>query len=266
MASKKLSRHMHDREPEGNGVALAKNGTDEIDLTDEFDAFPSDKLNEYELDTFDEAAVFEDDEGMIEETYEFIPEEVEEPAPRSRKRRQSSQAEQQRQYSTAASEDDPDEWADDEVADPTSISEYALDPNVCSATLLEDHELMMRLASAAARTDHKTDAVNLIIAIIPLALRSTPHVYRALWRVLPGLIRGTGRATRALHNRPHTRSVLKQMPSILHTVVAQLAQRVMHGRPVSTAMAEKLLSQHVLATARRQNTRRVARTYDLDEF
>ena len=266
MASKKLSRHTHDREPEGNGVALAKNGIDEVDLADEFNAFPPDRLDDYELDTFDEASVFEDDEGMIEETYEFIPEEEEEAAPRPRKRRQSSKAETHRQRSTASSKDDPNEWADAEVVDPISISGYALDPSACSATLLEDNELMMRLASAAARTEHKTEAANLIIAIVPLALRSTPHVYRALWRVLPGLIRGAGRATRTLHNRPHTRSVLKQMPSILHTVVAQLAQRVTHGRPVSTAMAEKLLSQHVLEVARRQSTRRTARTYDLDEF
>ena len=201
---------------------------------------------------------------MIEEAYEFISEEEEEAAPRPRKRRQSSKAEGPRQRSVAAPEDYPNEWADDE--EPMSMAEYALDPSVCSAALLEDHELMMRLANTAARTEHKAEAVHMIVATVPMALRSAPHVYRALWRVLPGLIRGAGRATRALHNRPHTRSVLKQMPSILHTVVSQLAQRVTHGRPVGAAMAEKLVSQHVLATARRHGARRTARPYDLDEF
>lgn len=92
-----------------------------------------------------------------------------------------------------------------------------------SAVLQEDRELMETLAKAAASSHNQSEAVSLVAALTPLAIRLAPQVYRALWPVLPALVKGMVGLTLTLHRHPPTRPLIQHIPVILEQCVTVLA-------------------------------------------
>lgn len=129
----------------------------------------------------------------------------------------------------------------------------------CSASVRESHELMNALASAAAATNNKAEAMGLAAAMVPIAVGLAPHEYRALWSSVPTLVQGIMGVGRLLHQRSATRGSIKLLPMILQNTIAQLAGRVARGYPVSQKTAAKALASEtraVLSQHRRSSTKR----------
>jgi hypothetical protein len=93
-------------------------------------------------------------------------------------------------------------------------------------------------------------------AAAPSALRLVPQVQRALWPVLPTLIRSTAEATRLLHRQGETRGAIRSLPDALERVAMQLARRVVQGKPAHPELVTRLLSQQIdLIVQQRQSAR-----------
>jgi hypothetical protein len=113
-----------------------------------------------------------------------------------------------------------------------------------SAALAEEVTLMEVLATSASRAQNLAEALALVAALPVVALRLTPHSYRALWPVLPALIQGVQGVTRSLYDRTATRSYICLLPAILESTVAHLADQAAAGRRPTVNSAAKALAQY----------------------
>lgn len=113
-----------------------------------------------------------------------------------------------------------------------------------SAALAEEVALLETLAATASRATNLAEALALVAALPVVALRLTPHSYRALWPLLPALIQGTQGVAQVLYGRSHTRPLINLLPAILENSVSQLADQVALDRPVTPASAAKALAYH----------------------
>ncbi len=122
---------------------------------------------------------------------------------------------------------------------------------VCSDAMLEDEELMQKLASAASAASSSREAAGLVAAMVPLALRSAPQVYRGLWAMLPALIDGAVGVTMRLYRQPGTRPLIGlALPAILRSTTAELARYVQHGQVVPQRLAAQVLARQTAAILR----------------
>lgn len=111
----------------------------------------------------------------------------------------------------------------------------------CAAGLREDMALMVALAEAASHASHRTDALVLIAASVPLSLRRYPELYGALQPLLPALLRASGRLAERWYTDPRTRPRLASFPALLTRAVRHLAQCSSRGQRISPASAERAL-------------------------
>jgi len=114
---------------------------------------------------------------------------------------------------------------------------------VCSAALLESHELIQALAVIAARTEDELEAAALASTMVPLVVSLETEAYRALWPSIPVLVRGTMGVVRFLHRRLSTRPYIKLMPEILVQATGRLADHILSGRPASKRLIARTLAQ-----------------------
>jgi hypothetical protein len=87
--------------------------------------------------------------------------------------------------------------------------------------------------------------------VVPVAARAMPHVAAALprvqtavARVTPQLTRGVTHIAGKLHQSPHTRVLLRTVPTIARRAVGSLVQRAAHGHPVTPGIAVRTLARH----------------------
>lgn len=111
-----------------------------------------------------------------------------------------------------------------------------------SASLQEDHELLVLLARRAAASPSRGAAVALMAAAAPIALRLHPTHYRPLRPMLPALIHGSALLTRQLYSRRATRPLIEQMPTILQHTLHALIQQADLGRTLTPATVHRILS------------------------
>jgi hypothetical protein len=98
---------------------------------------------------------------------------------------------------------------------------------------LQDWDMMLALADAAARTRTDLSAAGLAAAMVPLALRLVPSLDRALWPLLPTLVRGSMALAVQMRRRPQDAGHrLGLIPFVLRRTVAALARDVAEGRPL----------------------------------
>ena len=148
----------------------------------------------------------------------------------------------------AASDDaEPEATAlfDDALDDPAGpFDTSAREQQPWSNALFEDYELMETLAAAAVAADDEGEAIGLVAAIVPLALRLVPDALRALTPAVPGLIHGAVRVTRLLHGRPAARPLIGLVPIILRRTTAHLAQHAADGHRPTPRFAARVLNWH----------------------
>jgi hypothetical protein len=86
-------------------------------------------------------------------------------------------------------------------------------------------------------------------ALPKIAGRLLPRVARTVARVTPRLTRGVTHLTRVLHRNPQTRHLVRIIPSVARRTVATVVKRAAAGRPVTPAVATRILHRqrrHVL--------------------
>jgi hypothetical protein len=124
-----------------------------------------------------------------------------------------------------------------------------------SAALAEEVTLMETLAASASRASNLTEALALVAALPVVALRLTPHSYRALWPLLPTLIQGVQGVTQFLYGRSNTRPLITLLPAILEGSIGQLADQVALDRPLTPMNAAKSLAFHTGQMLQKQERR-----------
>ncbi len=143
-------------------------------------------------------------------------------------------------------------WRDIDTEDVDDLfDDTGREMNMCSAALREDQELMNTLAATAAAAKDEVVAEGMMAALVPLSLRFSPTVYRALWPALPALIEEAVGLMRLLHARPSSRRRITAIPMILQRTTAQLARQVSQGRPVTRQAITKVFARQANAMLRR---------------
>lgn len=122
---------------------------------------------------------------------------------------------------------------------------------------------MEHLGHAAAEAETEQEAAEHFLpliplaakALVPLAMKAAPTLLKAgsamlkkavpklMARVVPRLTRGVGNLARTLHRSPATRNLLRTVPKIARGTVANLAQRVARGQPVTARIAGRTLAR-----------------------
>ncbi len=64
--------------------------------------------------------------------------------------------------------------------------------------------------------------------------------------VSPTLSSGAARLTKLMKNNPATRPLVKVVPSIAKKTVATLARKVAKGKPVTPAIAKRVMAKHTM--------------------
>ena len=109
--------------------------------------------------------------------------------------------------------------------------------------------------------------------LLPLAARALPAIGRALPRVMsavsrvtPQLTRGVTRIVGRLYRNPHTRPLLRALPSIARRTIGTLARRVAHGAPLTPQLALRTLARSAVGVLghRRHLARTVRHSRALD--
>jgi hypothetical protein len=103
--------------------------------------------------------------------------------------------------------------------------------------------LMEHLGHAAATAQSEAEAEAFLGALIPLAARLIPRIAPTVMRAAPGLIRGISGVARTLRRSPVTRPLVRAMPTIARSTVANIAQQVAQGQPVTPQTAVRTLAR-----------------------
>lgn len=115
-----------------------------------------------------------------------------------------------------------------------------------SASVLEAYELMKFLARKAGQAEDGLEAQAYVAAMGAPALQLVPHVYRALWPVLPVMIVTTSRFTRRVHRSSRRGHFYKGLPKALSRTVHRLAKAITAGRQPSATQIQQLLRSEFL--------------------
>ena len=106
---------------------------------------------------------------------------------------------------------------------------------------LSQHELLAEMmAGAAAQAQTESEAEAMVGAAAMSIL--TPRDRRALRALLPHLVRGVAVITRILRRRRITRPAVRVVPTILARTTSVLGRRIAAGRPVTRAIAGRVMA------------------------
>lgn len=119
--------------------------------------------------------------------------------------------------------------------------------------------MMEHLGRAAMNAESEDEAAEHFLPLIPLvaskllpmaaralpkiAGKVLPRVARAITRVTPGLTRTVSNLTRTLHRNPHTRQLVRVVPSVARRAVTAIAKRTAAGHPTSPRQAAHILAR-----------------------
>jgi hypothetical protein len=119
--------------------------------------------------------------------------------------------------------------------------------------------MMEHLGRAAMNAESEDEAAEHFLPLIPLvaskllplaaralpklAGKVLPRVARAITRATPGLTRNISHLTRTLHRNPHTRQLVRVMPSVARRAVTTIAKRTAAGHHTSPRQAAHILAR-----------------------
>jgi hypothetical protein len=127
--------------------------------------------------------------------------------------------------------------------------------------------MMEHMGHVAAEAESAQEAARAVVPLVPMAASKLPSIAaRALPRVLPQLTHGVSTITQGLFRRPHTRPLVRAIPTIVHRTVMNLAHRASQGLPVSPQTAMRTLTQQASRVLRSPQLRGLAyrRSHALD--
>jgi hypothetical protein len=118
--------------------------------------------------------------------------------------------------------------------------------------------LMEHMGLAAMEAESEYEAAEHFAPLIPVvaskllpaaarampraAARTLPHVARVITHATPQLTRSVTQLTRMLHRDPHTRPLVRVIPSVARRAVTTIARHAAAGRPVSPHQAVRILA------------------------
>jgi hypothetical protein len=108
--------------------------------------------------------------------------------------------------------------------------------------------LMEHLGHAATEAESEAEAEAFIGAMIPLAARLIPRVAPAVMRAAPQLIRGAAGVVRTLRRNPATRQLVRTVPTIVRSTVADIARQAGQGQAVTPQAAVRALARQTART------------------
>ncbi|PZV10630.1 MAG: hypothetical protein DCF22_16225 [Leptolyngbya sp.] len=124
--------------------------------------------------------------------------------------------------------------------------------------------LMELVASSATEAESEAEAAYLMKSILPLAISNHLKTSLAKQNVSPKLARVLTLAVRALYRDPHTRPLIRVLPTILQKTVLKLNQRIVRGSAVTPQIAVEAFKrqaygvlgnpQHSVQTLKKSNT------------
>jgi hypothetical protein len=80
-------------------------------------------------------------------------------------------------------------------------------------------------------------------AIAPKAKRALPQIAKVLTKAGPSLTRGIGKVAKVLHRNPHTRHLLRVVPSIARRTVGTIAHKAARGGHITPHAAVRTLAK-----------------------
>ncbi len=117
----------------------------------------------------------------------------------------------------------------------------------------ETQALLNTLAHMLASATNVTQSMGLAAAMAPVALRTQPQVYRALWPALPALTHETVRTVHSWYRQDANRRFGEQLPQLLTAVTFELGRAVVQERPLSAKFVKHLFKRQLSAL---QSTKR----------
>ena len=162
----------------------------------------------------------------------------------------------------------PENWRESEFE-----SEFEFESEISPVTRIYPDAMMEHMAVAAMEAENEHEAAEGFLPLIPLvagkllpiaakllpkvASKVLPKVARSISRVTPQLTRGVGNLARTLYRNPHTRPLLRTIPSTARRAVTTIARQAASGRPVTPHGALRTLAKtnhHMLSNPRLVNS------------
>lgn len=136
--------------------------------------------------------------------------------------------------------------------------------------------MMEHIAHEAAEAESEAEAAEGFLPLIPMiagkllplaakvlpkvAGKVMPRIARAVTRAAPRLSHGVNNIARTLYRDPRTRQLVRTIPSIARRTITSVARQAAAGRPVTPAMAQRVLAQQAYRVLTRPHeTARVLR-------
>jgi hypothetical protein len=107
----------------------------------------------------------------------------------------------------------------------------------------EDEDVAEYMADIAAKAPNSIDSGAMAGAITITIASKAPLQVKA---VSPTLSSGAARLTKLMKNNPATKPLVKVVPSIAKKTVATLARKAAKGKPVTPAIAKRVMAKHTM--------------------
>jgi hypothetical protein len=107
----------------------------------------------------------------------------------------------------------------------------------------EDEDVAEYMADIAAKAPNSIDSGAMAGAITITIASKAPLQVKA---VSPTLSSGAARLTKLMKNNPATKPLVKVVPSIAKKTVATLARKAAKGKPVTPAIAKRVMAKHAM--------------------
>lgn len=134
-------------------------------------------------------------------------------------------------------------------------------PPISSGKHSSAYALMETLAVWAMHAKKRSEAGQLVAAMVPLAVQHVSRYRRELQPVLPVLIRGAASVAELMHAED-ARGLIALMPPILDQTMHRLAGLAAHGRTIDPAMATDVLAEFTSALIEQSQDGSTSTTWD----
>lgn len=119
--------------------------------------------------------------------------------------------------------------------------------------------MMEHMGLSALESENEFEAAEHFLPLVPLvaskllplaakalpkvAAKVVPRIAHAVSRATPHLTKAVGHLTRSLHRNPHTRQLVRVIPSVARRTVATLAKHAAKGHRISPQQAVRILGK-----------------------
>jgi hypothetical protein len=131
-------------------------------------------------------------------------------------------------------------------ADPqnaTARSGIWFNRHTSSAASLEEAGLIRAMFMAASRAGNGREAGLQAVLGVPLLVQQYRRVYRGLWPAIPALSAGVDILARFLFRTDAGRSLIPELPRVLHSTLDRLAWYVSQRRPITSSLASTVFAE-----------------------